>query len=119
MLSPLLRSFDRFEDAVAAREALLAAGVAPAAVQVQPMEDEAGPAQGNFLVGNGRLRDDSTPNPSAASQLPYEPNFAHPVFRATNLLLLQPADDAQRAQAAAILDRFGGVGPAEGFGSSR
>ncbi len=50
MSAPLLRSFDRLDDATAARNELVAAGFSPAAVQVRAMEDEAGPVQGYFTV---------------------------------------------------------------------
>lgn len=108
MSTPLLRSFDRFEDATGARDALVAAGVPPAAVHIRAMEDEAGAPQGNFLVGNGRISSGGT-LPDAPSQVPYELNFAHPVFRAMNLLVVEPVDEKQRAQAATILDQLGGI----------
>ncbi len=113
MSAPLLRSFDRLDDATAARNELVAAGFSPAAVQVRAMEDEAGPVQGNFTVGNGRT--DIKPGDSdfvtPASPDPYALNFAHPTFRGGNLLVVQAADEAQRQQAMAIVDRFGGVDP--------
>ena len=50
----LVRSFATLERAEAARSAVLSLGVSSDAVQLQVLQDEAGPVEGNFLVGNGR-----------------------------------------------------------------
>jgi hypothetical protein len=105
---PLFRTFDRFEDAERARDALLAAGLPRSAVQLQVMQDEAGPVEGNFLTGNARTRDgDIRPlGSSMAGELPYDENFRETVSRGVHLLVVAPADEAERRAAVAILDAF-------------
>jgi hypothetical protein len=93
---PLLRSFNRLEDATSAREQLIAAGLSADAVQLRVVDDEAGPTKGNFLVGNGREGTE-----------PYDKNFAHPVAHGTHLLLVQPRDDAEHQRASQLLDGMG------------
>lgn len=119
MFAPLLRSFDRLDDATAARDELVAAGFPPAAVQVRAMEDEAGPVQGDFSVGNGRtdIKPGNSDFVTSDSPDPYALNFAHPTFRGGNLLIVEAADEAQRQQAMAIFDRFGGVDPDRAYAS--
>ena len=48
----LIRIFDHLPDAERARNRLLAEGFPPHAVQLDAGDDEAGPVQGNFTVGN-------------------------------------------------------------------
>ena len=50
--STLIRIFDHLPDAERARNRLLAEGFPPHAVQLDAGDDEAGPVQGNFTVGN-------------------------------------------------------------------
>ena len=97
----LVRSFATLERAEAARTAVLSLGVSPDAVQLQVLQDEAGPVESNFVVGNGRAAPDDT---SA-----YKANFAHPVARGTCLLMLMTIPDDQRSQVEAALNEFGGV----------
>jgi hypothetical protein len=98
MPDPILRSFSRLEDATNARDQLIAAGFQAAAVQLRVVDDEAGPAQGNFLVGNGREGDS-----------PYEKNFRDTIDRGAHLLLIEPGDDEQRNRAELILERLGAI----------
>jgi hypothetical protein len=111
MSAPLLRTFGRFEDASSARDALVAAGLPPSAVAFRVIEDEAGPVEGNFVAGNGRTESGRTPARGilVGSEIPYDKNFADTVSRGGHLLLVEPADEQQRAQALAILDRFESV----------
>jgi len=51
---PLLRSFGTLDEMMAARQALLAAGLPADRIETRVIQDEAGPVEGNFLVGNGR-----------------------------------------------------------------
>jgi hypothetical protein len=109
-IDALMHSFDRFEDARGAREALIAAGLPGDAVELRVIEDEAGPVEGNFVIGNGRGEDDN----SSTTQLldapsRYEPNLERPVSRGVHLLLVQPANEMQRQQAQAVLDRHPGA----------
>jgi hypothetical protein len=56
----LVRSFATLESAEAARVAVFSLGVSPDAVQLQVLQDEAGPVESNFVVGNGREAPDDT-----------------------------------------------------------
>ena len=110
MPAPILISFDSFEAATAARQELVAAGLPPAAVQLREMEDEAGPAEGNFVIGNGRR---ATGGPRADVQadgdFPYARNFEKTEDPGTHLLVVEAIDEAQRAKAVEILGRFRAV----------
>jgi hypothetical protein len=109
MANEIVKVFDRYEDAEQARSALLAAGFAPGQVRLQCNEDEAGPVEGNFLVGNGRRPGRAGGVSSAADHrdLPYELNYDHPELRGLHLLLLDAPSDEQRARAEEILGGFG------------
>ncbi len=97
----MVRSFATLERAEAARSAVLSLGVSPDAVQLQVLQDEAGPVEGNFLVGNGREAPDDTST--------YAANFANPVARGSCLLVLITIPDDQRSKVEAALIEFGGV----------
>jgi len=109
MANEIVKVFDRYEDAEQARSALLAAGFAPGQVRLQCNEDEAGPVEGNFLVGNGRRPGRAGGVSSAADHgdLPYELNYDHPELRVLHLLLLDVPSDEQRARAEELLGGFG------------
>ncbi|HZF79538.1 MAG TPA: hypothetical protein VEZ89_07080, partial [Rubrivivax sp.] len=51
---PLVRSYASLDDATHTRQALLNEGIDPDQVLLQVIQDEAGPVEGNFVVGNGR-----------------------------------------------------------------
>jgi hypothetical protein len=109
MANEIVKVFDRYEDAEQARSALLAAGFASDQVRLQCNEDEAGPVEGNFLVGNGRRggRAGGVSSRSAEhGDLPYELNYDHPELRGLNLLLLDVPSDEQRRRAEEILGGF-------------
>ena len=109
MANEIVKVFDRYEDAEQARSALLAAGFAPGQVRLQCNEDEAGPVEGNFLVGNGRRPGRAGGVSSAADHgdLPYELNYDHPELRGLHLLLLDVPSDEQRGRAEELLGGFG------------
>jgi hypothetical protein len=96
----LVRSFATLEHAEAARTAVLSFGVSADAVQLQVLQDEAGPVEGNFVVGNGRAAPDSSA---------YEANFANTVARGSCLLMLLSIPENQRSNVEAALNEFGGV----------
>lgn len=98
----LLRSFARFEDARSARDRLVAGGMPASAVEVRSLEDEAGPVEGNFAIGNGRA--------AHGSRDAYALNFAG-TPQGTNLLVVEAEDDAQRDRAESMLDGLGGTDP--------
>jgi hypothetical protein len=94
MAQPLVVTFDRLDDAEAARERLIGAGFAAASIHLASREDEAGPVQGNFTVGDGRP--DTHGNP-------YELNYEDVVQRGTLLMTVDVESDARRSEAAALL----------------
>lgn len=96
----LVRSFATLKSAEEARAAVLSLGVSADAAQLQVLQDEAGPVEGNFVVGNGRDSSDTSA---------YEANFANPVARGTCLLILITVPDDQRSKVEAALSEFGGV----------
>lgn len=96
----LVRSFSKLEDAEAARTAVLSLGVTADAAQLQILQDEAGPVESNFVVGNGRESTDGSA---------YDANFAQPVARGSCLLILSSVPTDQRSKVEAAMDEFGGV----------
>lgn len=107
----LLRSFDSFDHAQSAREALLSAGLPAAAVRIEVLQDEAGPVEGNFLVGNGRPSPDAASRaaPGGGPDAPYEANFAKVVTRGVYLVVVEAEDAAHRAKAETLLAQSPGV----------
>jgi hypothetical protein len=87
-------SFKSLEGAQAARNALVAKGVDAESIDVQVIADEAGATDGNFAIGNGRSTGDSPISIGGVGE--YGDNFADPSFSGTCLLMVYPADDAQR-----------------------
>jgi hypothetical protein len=94
MPQPLVVTFDRLADAEAARQALIDAGFTPASIELVSREDEAGPVQGNFTVGDGHP--DTHGNP-------YELNYEDVEQRGTLLMTVDVEDGERRALAASIL----------------
>ena len=112
MPQPLIRSFDSFADAEQAREALLAAGF-DGRVELSVRDDEAGPVEGNFMVGNGRTApagaDDVRQPLTQAGDDIYHRNFRDVAHRGVNLLMVQAEEGDEQRRARAILDRYGAV----------
>jgi secreted protein with Ig-like and vWFA domain len=113
MANTLVRVFDRFSDAEAARNELLAAGFPASSVQLTPTEDEAGPVEGNFIIGNA-----STSRGGVRGVLSsliggdphtYEHDYAKVAQRGTYLLTVEADNDDQLALASDITKRFGGI----------
>ena len=110
MANEIVKVFDHYEDAEKARSALLGAGFTPGQVRLQCNEDEAGPVEGNFLVGTGRRAGRAGGVSSRAGDhgdLPYELNYDHPELRGLNLLLLDVPSDELRSRAEELLGSFG------------
>ena len=107
----LLRSFDSFEHAEAARSALLTAGVAPGAIRVEVLQDEAGPVEGNFLVGNGRPSAGARSRiaPGGGPDAPYEHNLSKVITRGVFLLVVDSIDPASRARMEELLAQSPGL----------
>ena len=119
----LLRSFDSFEHAEAARTALLAAGVAPGTIRVEVLQDEAGPVEGNFLVGNGRptAGADSLIAPGGGPDAPYEHNLSKVITRGVYLLVVDTVEPTRRPSMEALLAQSPGLdvrGVARGAGGA-
>lgn len=83
----MIRSFDQFEAAQAARQALLDAGIDADHVELTIAEHEAGPAQGNFVAGDGREDEDSKPGTNA-SDGSYEHSYHAVVSRSVCWLMV-------------------------------
>ncbi|AEG94149.1 hypothetical protein [Ramlibacter tataouinensis] len=110
MTDPLLCTFTRFEDAAEAQAELVRGGIPPEAIQLRVLNDEAGPTEGNFWIGNGRTLHGGPPQgPLTGPEVPYEQNFANAVWHGSHLLVVMLADEAQRAHAAATLARHDGL----------
>ncbi|MDB5890871.1 MAG: hypothetical protein JWP47_1702 [Polaromonas sp.] len=95
MHSPLIRSFEAFDDAAAAQADMVAAGLPADTLNLRVLQDEAGPVEGNFLVGNGRETTDD----------PYTTNFKHAITRGAFLLEVHTADASLRELADSVFRR--------------
>lgn len=105
MQAVIVRIFDVFDDAERARDALLREGFEREAVSLSVRDDEAGPVQGNFTVGN---------LPVQSEQHTYARNYANARQRGHCMVMVHAADAAVGASALAILDRCGGRDPEAG-----
>ncbi|MDQ1816706.1 hypothetical protein RBA41_25730 [Massilia sp. CCM 9210] len=106
----VLGVFDEFEKAEQAHAALLADGFGSDALELKVHNDEAGPVEGNFLVGN---------TPIESEEHVYERNYARPVQRGQCVLIVDAADPATAARASAILAGFGARDPDQLAGAQR
>ena len=112
VLDPVVRSFDNLEAVERARAALLATGFDPDLVQTRVIQDEAGPVEGNFVIGNGHTAHGGEPGPVLAGpEVPYEDNFHRTVTRGVHLLIVHATDAAARERATSALEQHGGVDP--------
>lgn len=103
-------SFATLEQANAAVQALTDAGIAKDALRIWPREDEAGPVEGNFAVGNGARTDSGFDDPARPGYgTTYEGNFDRPRDRGTVLLLALGLDDDQERMAREVLSSMGGT----------
>jgi hypothetical protein len=102
VIPPLVHTFDRLDDAQAAREALLAAGFAADRMQITALQDEAGPQQGNFISGNGRDKEEHFVGD-------YAQNFADAQYRSSQLLTVGLVAEDERHRAAEVLASHGGI----------
>ena len=110
-MSPiLLRTFDDLDCAQAARDALLDQGVQ--AVELTVLRDEAGPAEGNFIAGNGAVGTGGNtafvPQPRS-DESAYCQNYQPVRYRAGYLLRVSVRNDDERQRAEATLKRFHGI----------
>jgi len=98
----VLRMYDTLANAELARDALLAAGYSADQVQIEALNDEAGPPEGNFTVGNSSDRSDHS---GIGDSGDYRENFLPARQRSTIKLTVAVDSDARHAQAIDILDR--------------
>lgn len=102
----MVRVFDSFAAAERARAALLDAGFAAGALQFQVRDDEAGPVEGNFTVGNNAYE--------GGDKLPVGPhtyarNYARTVQRGHCMIILEIEDGAGAQRASQIMQQLGGA----------
>lgn len=108
----LVRSFASLEEASGARQALLLAGIDPLRIELRVLEDEAGPTEGNFLIGNGRTTHGGPPGPVLTGpEVPYERNFDRTVTHGAHLVLVRCLSETERQQADQVLASQGGADP--------
>jgi hypothetical protein len=98
MQNAVVRIFDVFERAQRARDALLNEGFDAGDILVSVANDEAGPVQGNFTVGN---------SPVESERHTYDRNYAKPRHSAQCIMTVAAADAVLAARADAILARYG------------
>ena len=98
----VLRMYDTLPHAELARDALLAAGFGTEQVQIEAMNSEAGPVQGNFTVGD---RSDRSDHSGIGDSGDYGESFGTVRQGAIIKLTVMVESDARHAQAMDILDR--------------
>jgi hypothetical protein len=109
----LPRIFEQLRDAEQARQALEAAGFLRERIQLTSRHDEAGPVEGNFVVGN--TKQDTVEHTEFSRTLggqgdnTYQHNFERTVDRGLYLLVVDVEDDSQAERADAIMQRCGGT----------
>lgn len=105
----IIFSFDTLESASSAREAMQRDGFAAHRLHLRTIEDEAGPVEGNFLIGNGRAMDGRwSSGVIAGPEAPYETNFARTISRGGHLLEVQVIDGDESGVACDCAQRHGG-----------
>jgi hypothetical protein len=105
----VVRSFDSLEAAAAAVNQLVQAGFEHGALELRVLETEAGPGEGNFLIGNGKTTHGRPPGGVLAGrEVPYEENFKHPVSRSAHLVMVDAHSQAENRKATEVLDAAGG-----------
>ena len=104
-----IRSFDTLAAAAAAVNALVADGFEHGAIELRVIEDEAGPAQGNFIIGNGATTHGGTPDAiRVGPDAPYQSNFRDPKDRSVHLVIVQTPDEGRRRRAEGVMQAAGG-----------
>jgi hypothetical protein len=108
MTNPLIRVYSDMASAEQARRHLLASGFPADSIELTARDDEAGPVQGNFAVGNSGGRD-AFDTASGFNNDIYRDDYATPVQRGNFVLMVDAGDEPARQQACDIMDRFGAV----------
>jgi len=111
-MAVLSRIFRSLTDAEAAVRALREAGFDREAVNLISQQDEAGPVEGNFVIGNGQedpsLGSALTPDSGGESENPYQRNFGDQAADGIFLLTVE-TEDALHGRADEIMSRCGAV----------
>jgi hypothetical protein len=120
---PLPRIFEQLKDAEQAREALIAEGFDRDRIQLTSRQDEAGPVEGNFVVGN--TKEDTVERTEFSRTLggegdnTYRHNFERVVDRGMYMLVVEAQEGAEAERAAAIMARHGGTDVDELVGNGK
>lgn len=116
MANPLVRVYSDLAAAQQAREQLLASGFLSDKVSLTARDDEAGPVEGNFAVGNGagatrsagmfgaRQRRSASFNSDI-----YRHDYQTTVQRGNYVLMVEAEAEQERERACDIMDRLGAV----------
>jgi hypothetical protein len=121
MPNTLIKVYDDFSVAQNARDQLLASGFPSSSVHLSARDDEAGPVEGNFTVGNKDLGPEgigglfrsmfgSSDDPGKSND-PYTRDFSNVVQRGIYILTVDANNDDESARASDIMDRFGAAQP--------
>ena len=110
MSETIVCTFDDLARAQSARDALAAEGFDPRAMHLTVRDDEAGPAEGGFVAGNGEV---STGGNTAYRPKPlknaYEQNYQPVRWRAGIVLSVAIEHPQDRSRVKDIVGRFGAV----------
>lgn len=117
MSNTLIRIYDDLSVAQNAREQLLASGFPSSSVHLSSRDDEAGPVEGNFTVGN-KDRDTSGAtglfrsllgghdDPTGSDDV-YTRKFANVVQRGMYMLTVDASNENEAARASDIMNQYG------------
>ena len=114
MSNTLIKIYDDFSVAQNAREQLLASGFSPSSVHLSAPDDEAGPVEGNFTVGDnydekkgagGMLRSllGGSDDPHRSDDV-YTRKYSNVVQRGTYMLKVDADDEDETARASNIMN---------------
>ncbi|TCS37749.1 hypothetical protein EDC30_10341 [Paucimonas lemoignei] len=111
MATTLISIYDHLATADLAREELLASGFPADCIHLDARETEAGPAKGNFTVGDAGKDRENKPGLIFASNNDevYDRDYANAEYRAEIMLTVDAQDDQQSDKAADILHRHGAI----------
>jgi hypothetical protein len=98
MEHPLMYVFDDFDTAQKARAELIQYGFSNDAVELRISDDEAGPVQGNFTVGDATH---ATPGHD------YSTTFGTVAHRGNCMLMIAPSSPTHSQYAIALMARYG------------
>jgi hypothetical protein len=116
MSDTLIRTYDNLDAAQRVREALLASGFSADRVQLDAMQDEAGPTQSNFVLdekddgsGPGSERGGILSSFISTEERTEAYNTPPAKWRAGCMLTVDTVSEEERVRACDIMDRFGAV----------